>query len=420
MEHRVYLVRQGLSGRTHAMPYYRSVGDIPRKRHQVFRQPDGGLYNEELMGEEGFVSDAALLYHQHLPTAIVKSETVDRPAALDDARPNFPLLPRAYQTHELDVGGDLVVGRQLLFANDDVRMSYAAVDRPSELYRNAAGDEVVYLETGGGRFESVYGALEADAGDYLVIPVSTTYRFVPRDETPVRAMVIEARGHVRPPRRYLSQYGQMLEHAPYSERDFRAPTAPLLVDGGETPVLVRHRAGLSRLTYLHHPFDVVGWDGYLYPYAFNIHDFEPVVKRFHAPPPVHQTFEGPNFVLCSFCPRTLDFDETAVRVPYNHSNVDSDEMMFYVGGDYSARKGSGIDIGSISLHPGGVAHGPQPGSVEASIGKPYTDEMAVMIDTFRPLNLGPAARACEDTEYGTSWARNQQSRSGDSGPGLTA
>jgi homogentisate 1,2-dioxygenase len=404
------------------MPYYRAVGELPRKRHQVFHKPDGGLYNEELMGEEGFSSDASLLYHVNLPTAIVKSEAVDRPAELDAAVPNRPLLPRGYRTQDLPVGGDAVAGRRLLFVNDDIRISFVAADQPSELYRNATGDEILYVQSGSARFESVYGAMEVGAGDYLVIPASTTYRFVPT-ESPARAMTFESRGHVRPPKRYLSQYGQMLEHAPYSERDFRAPTEPMVVDEGETPVLVRHRAGLTRLTYANHPFDVVGWDGYLYPYAFNIDDFEPIVKRFHAPPPVHQTFEGPNFVLCSFCPRTLDFDETAIRVPYNHANVDSDEMMFYVGGDYSARKGSGIDIGSISLHPSGVTHGPQPGSVEGSVGKPSTDEMAVMVDTFRPLDLGPAARACEDTSYGTSWARNQQARRlGDteSGPGLTA
>lgn len=403
------------------MPYYRAVGELPRKRHQVFAKPDGGLYNEELMGEEGFSSDASLLYHVNLPTAIVKSEAVARPAALDETQPNYPLLPRGYQTQSLPVGGDVVADRQLLFANEDIRISFVAADEPNELYRNAVGDEILYVQAGDARFESVYGAMDVGAGDYVVVPASTTYRLVPSDGDTTRVMTFEARGHVRPPRRYLSQYGQMLEHAPYSERDFRAPTEPLVVDEGETQVVVRHRAGLTRLTYASHPFDVVGWDGYLYPYVFNINDFEPIVKRFHAPPPVHQTFEGPNFVVCSFCPRALDFDETAIRVPYNHANVDSDEMMFYVGGDYTARKGSGIDIGSISLHPSGVTHGPQPGSVEASIGKPSTDEMAVMVDTFRPLHLGPAARACEDTEYGTSWARNQQTqRLGETGPGLTA
>jgi homogentisate 1,2-dioxygenase len=231
---------------------------------------------------------------------------------------------------------------------------------------------------------------------------------------PIEALVIEARGHIRPPRRYLSQFGQFLEHAPYSERDLRGVQGPLLADGEDVPVIVRNRGGLTRLTYAFHPFDVVGWDGCLYPYAFNIADFEPIVKRTHAPPPVHQTFEGPNFVICSFCPRPLDFDPQAIPIPYNHHNVDSDEMMYYAGGDYSARKGSGVGIGSITLHPSGFTHGPQPGAVEAVIkgldeGRTTTDETAVMVDTFRPLLLGPAARRGEDPEYPWSWARAARS-----------
>jgi len=265
-------------------------------------------------------------------------------------------------------------------------------------------------------FESVYGRIEAGAGDYVVVPRGTIHRWIPSAggngaaAPPAEALVIEARGHIRPPRRYLSQYGQFLEHAPYSERDLRCPDGPLIAEGGDVPVIVRNRGGLTRLTYANHPFDVVGWDGCLYPYAFNIADFEPIVKRTHAPPPVHQTFEGPNFVICSFCPRPLDFDTDAVPVPYNHHNVDSDEMMFYVAGDYTARKGSGVGIGSITLHPSGFTHGPQPGAVEAAIrgldeGRATTDETAVMIDTFRPLLLGPAGQRTEDPEYAWSWGR---------------
>ncbi|MEV5571068.1 homogentisate 1,2-dioxygenase domain-containing protein [Spirillospora sp. NPDC052269] len=393
------------------MPYYRVVGEVPRKRHVQFRRPDGGLYAEELMGEEGFSSDSSLLYHRHAPTAIIKSEGLDDVAAAGGLTPNHPLQPRGYRTQDLPVGGDLVLGRQVLFGNQDVRMSFVASSgRPSELYRNSVGSEVVYVQTGRATFESTYGALEVGEGDYVVIPTGTIHRWVPKDGETLRALVIEASGHVRPPKRYLSQFGQFLEHAPYSERDLRAPAEPLQMEGGEVPVIVRTRGGLSRLTYLNHPFDVVGWDGYLYPYVFNIHDFEPIVKRTHAPPPVHQTFEGPNFVICSFCPRPFDFDEEAVPIPYNHHNVDSDEMMFYVGGDYSARKGSGIGIGSISLHPAGFTHGPQPGAVEAVIdavkqGHDRATELAVMIDTFRPLDLGPAARGCEDPEYAWTWAR---------------
>ncbi|GAA4627105.1 homogentisate 1,2-dioxygenase [Actinoallomurus vinaceus] len=393
------------------MPYYRAVGEIPRKRHIQFRRPDGGLYAEELMGEEGFSSDSSLLYHVHPPTAIVKSEGVDVPAHATGVRPNHPLLPRHFKAHEIKAGGDPVLGRRLLLANDDVRISYVAADADGELYRNSVGDECVYVEAGRARLESTYGALDVGPGDYVVIPTGTIHRFVRTEPAePLRLMVFEASGHIRPPKRYLSQYGQFLEHAPYSERDLRGPAEPLVLEGEDVPVLVRTRAGLSRLTYRHHPLDVVGWDGCLYPFVFNIADFEPIVKRTHAPPPVHQTFEGPNFVICSFCPRPLDFDDAAIPIPYNHHNVDSDEMMFYVGGDYTARRGSGIDIGSISLHPSGFTHGPAPGSVEGIIeavrkGHKTTTETAVMIDTFRPLNIGGEALSVEASDYAWTWAR---------------
>jgi homogentisate 1,2-dioxygenase len=391
------------------MPYYRRVGEVPPKRHTQFRQPDGSLYAEELMGEEGFSADASLLYHRHLPTAIVAAEPVaEEPQPL---APNHPLLPRHFKTHELKVGGDPVGGRQLLLANDDVRIAYVAAEQPSPLYRNAVGAEVYYLEAGQARFDSVYGSLDVTAGDYLVIPTSTTYRLEPRGQGPARLLVVEASGHVRPPGRYLSRYGQFLEHAPYCERDLHGPLEPLLVDeAGDVEVLVRHRAGLTRYVYDHHPFDVVGWDGCLWPYRFSIHDFEPITGRVHQPPPVHQTFQGPNFVLCSFVPRLFDYHPLAIPVPYNHANVDSDEMIFYTGGDFMSRAGSGIGQGSISLHPSGFTHGPQPGSVEAALGKPGTEELAVMVDTFRPLALGPAARDAEDPNYPWTWARRQGGR----------
>ncbi len=334
------------------MPYYRVAGDIPAKRHIRFRRPDGGLYAEELMGEEGFSSDSSLLYHVHPPTAIVKSEALADVAGEAVLVPNQPLLPRHYRTQELTGQGEswgadeLVLGRLPLMGNDDIRISFASAVGPSELYRNSTGDEAVYLQAGAARFESVYGVIDATAGDYVIVPRGTIHRWIPVGHPePVKALIIEARGHIRPPRRYLSQTGQFLEHAPYCERDLRGVSGPLLAEGEDMPVIVRNRAGLTRLTYAYHPFDVVGWDGCLYPYAFNIADFEPIVKRTHAPPPVHQTFEGPSFVICSFCPRPLDFDPQSVPVPYNHHNVDSDEMMFYVAGDYSARQGSGVGIG---------------------------------------------------------------------------
>ncbi len=385
------------------MPYYRAVGEVPRKRHVQFHRPDGGLYAEELMGVEGFSAESALLYHRHLPTAIVDAVAVDEAATPWTA--NHPLKPRHLRTHKLDAGpADLVTGRQPLLGNDDVELSYVVATAPSPLYRNAAGDELVYVEAGAARLESGFGVLEVGSGDYVVVPTSTTHRWVPLGEEPLRALVLGARGHVGPPRRYLSAKGQFLEHAPYCERDLRGPHELLGADATDVEVLVRHRTGWTRYTYAHHPFDVVGWDGCLYPYALSIHDFEPVTGRLHQPPPVHQTFEGPNFVVCSFVPRLFDYHPQAIPVPYNHANVDSDEVLFYVGGDFMSRKGSGIELGSISVHPCGFTHGPQPGSVEAALGARGTDELAVMVDTFRPLALGPAALRCEDAGYAWTWA----------------
>ncbi|MBQ1063990.1 homogentisate 1,2-dioxygenase domain-containing protein [Micromonospora chalcea] len=386
------------------MPYYRSVGDVPRKRHTQFRQPDGTLYAEELVGQEGFSSDSSLLYHRHAPTAILAAEEYAPPTVT--RVPNLPLKPRHLRTHKLDgTGADPVLGRQYLLANDDVRIAYVLADRPSPLFRDATGDHCLYLEAGSMRVESPFGVLDAVAGDYVVIPTSTIHRLVPTGDEPTRLLAVEASGHIGPPKRYLSVRGQFLEHAPYCERDVRGPDTPLLVDGEEVEVLVKHRRGWTRYVYANHPFDVVGWDGHMYPWAFSIHDFEPITGRIHQPPPVHQTFQGPNFVICSFVPRKVDYHPAAIPVPYNHHNVDSDEMLFYTGGNYEARRGSGIEQGSISLHPSGFTHGPQPGAAERSIGAEFFDELAVMVDTFRPLDLCDAAADCEDDGYAWTWAR---------------
>ena len=384
------------------MPYYRAVGEIPRKRHTQFRRPDGGLYAEELMGVEGFSSESALLYHEHPPTAIVAAEAYDPPA--EKLSSNTPLLPRHLRSHQLPLAGDAVTGRRLLLGNDDVRLSYLAATEPSPLYRNAVGDEVVYVESGAATLETSFGALEVGPGDYVVLPTSTTHRWVPTGDAPLRALVLQASGHVGPPRRYLSPRGQFLESAPYCERDLRGPTEPLRVEGSDVDVLVRQRTGWTRYTYASHPFDVVGWDGSLYPWVFNLADFEPITGRVHQPPPVHQTFEGPGFVVCSFVPRLFDYHPEAIPAPYNHANVDSDEVLFYVDGNFMSRKGAGIEVGSLTLHPGGFTHGPQPGSVEASIGAVATEEVAVMVDTFRPLLLADAARECEDPGYAWTWS----------------
>jgi len=398
------------------MTYYRRVGDIPPKRHTQFRDPDGTLYAEELMGQDGFSAASALLYHRHPPTALLAAEDVPEVAGGAGGAglaANQPLLPRHLRTGEVPAGGDLVTGRTLLLANDDLRLGVAAPTEASGLYRNATGDELVYLRTGALRLESSFGVLDCRAGDYVVVPTGTTHRWVPVGDgaasEPVQALIVEARGHVGPPTRYLSQRGQFLEHSPYCERDLHGPTEPWLVDDptgptGGAEVLVRHRGGLTRYRYAHHPFDVVGWDGCLYPYRFSIHDFEPITGRVHQPPPVHQTFAGPNFVVCSFVPRKLDYHPLAVPVPYNHSNTDSDEVLYYCAGNFTSRKGSGIGEGSISLHPAGFTHGPQPGSVEAGLGEERTEELAVMVDTFRPLLLADGARACEDPDYPWTWA----------------
>ncbi len=384
------------------MPFYRSVGKVPRKRHVQFRQEDGRLYAEELMGEEGFSSDSALLYHRELPTAIVNAVSVEAiNVAL--AQPEV-LVPRHILTHKLPTGGDVVMGRTVLMGNANVRISYVAATEDSGLYRDSDGDLVLYVESGGGRLESVFGNLDIGSGDYVIVPTATTHRWVITNG-PLRALVFEARGHVTQPTKYLSKRGQFLESAPYCERDLRAPTEPLLIEGGETDVLVRRHGRLTKYTYASHPFDVVGWDGCLYPYAFSINDFEPITGRVHQPPPVHQTFSGPGFVVCSFVPRLLDYHPDAVPVPYNHANVDSDEVIFYVGGDFTSRADSGIGPGSISLHPTGFVHGPHPGSVERALGKGATDELAVMIDTFAPLDLAPAAFEVEDSGYAWTWAR---------------
>ncbi len=385
------------------MPFYRSVGDVPRKRHVVFDDDAGGYFHEELMGIDGFSSSSALLYHRWSPSAIVGAETmaVDRPSLTA----NDPLLPMHLRTSELAVGGDLVTARRLLLGNADVVVGFASATEPSPLYRNAIGDELVYVQSGQGVLETVFGALAAGAGDYVVIPTSTTHRWVPQGDEPLVVLVIESTGHVQPPSRYLTRYGQFNEFAPYCERDLRGPTAALLVDGDDVDVLVRQRDQLTRYTYAHHPFDVVGWDGGLYPYALSIHDFEPIVGSLHQPPPVHQTFEAPNIVVCSFVPRLYDFHPGAIKVPYHHANVDSDEVLFYSAGDFMSRAGSGIGVGSISLHPAGFVHGPQPGSLEAARPKDRTEELAVMLDTFRPLLVSDAARSVSDPAYPWTWAR---------------
>jgi homogentisate 1,2-dioxygenase len=397
------------------MAHYRSAGNIPPKRHTQHRSPEGDLYFEELMGEEGFSSDSSLLYHVNIPSAVVDARVWELPD--QTLTPNHPLAPRHFQAHALFVsdssGVDAVTGRRLLLGNGDVRIAYVVADATSPLYRNAIGDECLYIESGTADVETLFGELAVGEGDYVIIPRATTYRVVPTGGAPVRIYAIESNSHIVPPRRYLSKFGQLLEHAPFCERDLRGPQPPQppqLRGGEDVEVFIKHRGpgpgGLAGTVHVYpqHPFDVVGWDGCLYPYVFNIADYEPITGRIHQPPPAHQVFEGHNFVICNFVPRKVDYHPLAVPVPYYHSNVDSDEVMFYCGGDYEARKGSGIGLGSISLHPGGYAHGPQPSAIEASLGAERFEELAVMVDTFRPLELGEGGRAVDDGVYAWTWA----------------
>ena len=391
------------------MPHYRVAGDVPPKRHTQHRGADGALLFEELMGEEGFSSDSSLLYHRFIPSAVAASRVWELPE--QSLVPNHPLLPRHLSTRALKfaAGTDAVTGRRLLLGNADVRISYVVADAASPLYRNGIGDECLFVESGSGVVETVFGDLVFGPGDYVVVPRATTHRIVPSGQ--VRIYAVEGNSHITPPKRYLSKFGQLLEHAPYCERDLCGPSAPRVVEEQDVEVLIKHRVngvpggiGGTVHTLPHHPFDVVGWDGCLYPFAFNVADFMPITGKVHQPPPVHQVFEGFNFVICNFVPRKVDYHPLSIPVPYYHSNVDSDEVMFYVAGDYEARKGSGIAEGSITLHPGGHPHGPQPGAYERSIGVEYFDELAVMVDTFRPLDLGEAGREADDGVYAGSWS----------------
>ncbi|MDY7091352.1 MAG: homogentisate 1,2-dioxygenase [Acidobacteriota bacterium] len=382
------------------MPIYHRLGKIPRKRHAIFRQPDGSLYPEQLMGNKGFVGISSLLYHLRPPTQVKKVETL-KSVALEKAG-DPPLRHRHFRGHRLDLGGSAVLDRVPLMFNRDLASYLVAPDREDDFfYRNSQGDEVVYVAEGEGVLESQFGDLPFQPGDYLVIPRNITHRYR-YAEGAVRLLILESAGYIRVPKRYRNEHGQLTEDSPFSERDLRLPQELQVHDEtGEFQVVVKQYDSLTSMTLAHHPFDVVGWDGYYYPWALNIHDFEPRVGRFHLPPPIHQTFEGDGFVICSFCPRPYDFDPEAVPAPYNHSNVMSDEVLYYASSEFMSRKG--IEYGSLTLHPDGLPHGPHPGRAEASIGQKGTDELAVMFDTFRPLHVAKPLLAVEDETYVTSW-----------------
>jgi homogentisate 1,2-dioxygenase len=382
------------------MPSYVRSGAIPHKRHIQFRKPDGGLYAEELFSTKGFESVYSLLYHLRPPTA-----TLDvRPWERSEVRlfANEPLRNRHFKTHQLPASGrDAIESRSVLLGNDDILVSLALAERPMPyFYRNTGGDELFFVHEGSGTIQTQFGELAYRAHDYVIVPTGTTYRVLP--SSPTRMLVHESSGTVKIPRRYRNEYGQLEEHAPYYERDFRVPVLGAPVDAqGEYEVRVTNRGRHAVYVVQNHPCDVVGWDGYCYPYAFNLEEFAPITGKLHQPPPAHATFEAPGAAFCAFVPRLFDYHPLAIPVPYNHSSVDCDEVLYYVSGNFMSRRG--VEEGSITLHAAGAPHGPQPGAVESSLGKTSTDEIAVMVDTFKPLLLGEAALACEDKEYFRSW-----------------
>ena len=380
------------------MRYHRQ-GQVPAKRHVQFRD-NGRLLVEEVLGFEGFSGNESILYHLQSPCRIADAGEFT-PIEHEEWVPGEH-VHRHLESGGLEPEGDPIDGRRLLMFNQDLEVSICKpADSTEAFYRNGEGDELIFVHEGSGTLESVFGELPYREHDYIVIPRGTTYRFAP-ESLPQLWLVFHTPGEVETPSRYRNRYGQLLESAPFSQRDFHPPGELVTHrEGGEQELVVRVRGGLQRYTLDYHPFDVVGWDGYVYPYTFNIHDFEPRTGRIHLPPPTHQTFQGPNFVICSFCPRELDYDPDAVPLPYHHSNLQSEEIIYYVSGKFGSRKG--IEIGSITVHPSGLPHGPQPGLVEQSIGKRRTEELAVMWDTFRPLRLGSLARELDDPSYAYSW-----------------
>ena len=382
------------------MPIYHRLGTLPPKRHTAHRQPDGSLYHEQLMGNFGFQGPSSLLYHLRPPTSVRAVEPV-RPLPIEGEPEDF-LRMRHLRTGEVPVGGCATLDRVPLLFNAEVTVAVARPDTDDpHFFRNGEADEYVFVAEGKGVVETSFGELLFGAGDQLVIPRGILQRYRLK-EGPLRLLVVESRGFVRWPSRYTNDFGQLLEGAPFSERDIRRPSQLRTYDEtGDAEILVKQRGGLTRMVLDHHPFDVVGWDGYYYPWAFNIHDFEPITGAIHQPPPIHQLLQSDGWVLCNFCPRPYDFHPEAIPAPYNHSNVMTDEVLFYASNEFMSRKG--IAYGSLTLHPDGAPHGPHPGRYEASIGQARTEELAVMIDTFRPLKVTTQASKLEDPGYGQSW-----------------
>lgn len=386
------------------MPIYHSLGQIPAKRHTVFRKPDGALYAEELVSTEGFSSMYSLVYHTHPPTIVKELGTpysVEPKIAREKHLKHTSLLGFNIKPEK-----DYLESRKIVLVNSDLQISLAAPtdSMTTYFYKNSQADEVLFIHKGSGTLKTGFGKIYFKYGDYIVVPRGTIYQ-IEFNDADNRLFIIESFSPIHFPKRYQNKYGQLMEHAPFCERDIVRPTDLETFDeAGDFKVLIKKQGLIYPYTYGTHPFDFIGWDGYHYPWAFSIHNFEPITGRVHQPPPVHQTFEAHNFVICSFVPRKYDYHPQAIPAPYNHSNIDSDEVLYYVDGDFMSRKS--VVQGQITLHPGGIPHGPHPGTVENSIGKEKTEELAVMIDPFKPIMLTEDAIAIEDESYHKSWQHN--------------
>lgn len=383
------------------MPFYTKLGKIPHKRHTTFKKEEGGYYYEQLFGTEGFSGTASLIYHVHRPTMVKKiGETIDLTptAALEKS-----VTSQMLNGFKVKPEGDYLDSRKIVMFNNDLNIALSAPQDSMEdyFYKNADSDEMIFVHEGTGTLKTMLGNIPFGPGDYLIVPRGIIYQ-IHFDSKDNRLFIVESFSPMYTPKRYRNGFGQLMEHSPFCERDFRAPSELETHDEkGEFLMKIKKENALHHITYASHPFDVVGWDGYNFPYAFNIKDFEPITGRVHLPPPIHQTFEAHNFVICSFVPRLYDYHPEAIPAPYNHSNIDSDELLYYVDGDFMSR--NHVEKGFISLHPMGIPHGPHPGAMERSIGKKETGETAVMVDTFKPLKLTQAALDINNPDYAYSW-----------------
>ena len=383
------------------MPFYHKLGSIPHKRHTVFEKETGGLYYEQLFGTEGFHGVASLLYHTQRPTQV---KSISEPKDITPiAAVGKNISSRMLRGFDVKPADDFLESRVIVMFNNDLNIAVAAPKKSltEYFYKNADADEMIFIHKGSGKLRTLVGNIDFSYGDYLIIPRGMIYQ-IQFDSEDNRHFIVESFSPILTPRNYRNNFGQLLEHSPFCERDLRAPHELETHDeNGDFLIKIKKENVLHDVVYASHPFDVVGWDGYNFPYAFSIHDFEPITGRVHQPPPVHQTFEAHNFVICSFCPRLYDYHPKSIPAPYNHSNIDSDEVLYYVDGDFMSR--NHVEKGYMSLHPGGIPHGPHPGAMERSIGQKVTEELAVMVDTFKPLKLTQAALDMQDEDYVTSW-----------------